>query len=330
MTMRVILSIAFIVLFFLFSGLGNADAPASQNVSVPTNDTAKATANDPSISQIVVLLIIVAILVLFAAVPLLLNMQLAHKHLERTDAVLGVFLDKHHEDLGDDTSLQIIKEYINAEPGGAPGTTRGTMALAIILIVGICLFFLMVYPSDLPNNNEIVKDVILTLTGALTSIVGFYFGGKGATDSNAAERKPSGQKPSEPIEPKAPGSVPTPPIKPERYSIKEDFTHQEKQYPKGTVMDLASIPEETRKEWIKNNRIELYVGDEVKDIHKELIQEDNKPKPGWYKIKSNFRYNDDRHIAGNIINLSHISAKLLEGWEKRGWIEPYSGSLAAP
>ena len=75
-------------------------------------------------------------------------------------------------------------------------------------------------------------------------------------------------------------------------------------------MDLADIPEETRKEWVKNNRIEFYVGDEVKDIHKDLIQEDNKPKPGWYKIKSNFRYNDDRYIAGNIINLNHISARV--------------------
>jgi len=318
--MRVILSIAFIVLFFVFSALGNADALASQNGSVPQDDSAPQA--EPSISQIVVLLIVVAILVLFAAVPLLQNMHLAHKHLERTDAVLGVFLEKHHEDLGDDTALQIIKEYINAEPGGAPGTTRGIMAIAIILIVGICMFFLMVYPS---NNQSVVKDVILTLTGALTSIVGFYFGGKGSTEAKASEPKSS-----EPIEPNAPESVPTPSIKPERYTIKEGFNYQDKQYPVGTVMDLADIPEETRKAWIKNNRIELYVGDEVEDIHKELIQADNKPKPGWYTIKSNFRYNDDRHIAGNIINLNHISARLLAGWEKRGWIEPYSGSLAAP
>ncbi|MCX6677208.1 MAG: hypothetical protein NTU95_04595 [Methanothrix sp.] len=322
MTMRVILSIAFIVLFFVFSALGNADALAAQNGSVPQNDSASQAG--PSTSSITALFVIVLILVLFATIPLLLNMHLAHKHLERTDAVLGVFLEKHHEELDGNTALQIIKEYINAEPGGAPGTTRGIMAIAIILIVGICLFFLMVYPSDL-SSNGIVKDVILTLTGALTSIVGFYFGGKGSTEAKASELKPS-----EPIKPNAPGSVPTPQIKPERYRIKEGFSYLDKQYPAGTVMDLADIPEETRKEWVKINRIEFYVGDEVKDIQKELIQEDSKPKPGWYRIKSNFRYNDDRHIAGNIINLNHISAKLLAGWEKRGWIEPYSGSLAAP
>lgn len=310
--MRVILSIAFMVLFFL-STSGNAETPVPQV--------------EPSTSSILVLSTIILILVLFAIIPLLLNMHLAHKHLERTDAVLGVFLEKNHEELGDDNSLQIIKEYINAEPGGAPGTTRGIMAIAIILIVGICLFFLMVYPT---NNADTIKDVILTLTGALTSIVGFYFGGKGSTEAKASEPKPS-----EPLKPKAPESLPTPslptlPIKPERYTIKEEFNHLDKQYPAGTVMDLADIPEETRKEWVENNRIEFYVGDEVKDIHKDLIQENNKPKPGWYKIKSNFRYNDDRYIAGNIINLSDISARVLAGWEKRGWIEPYSGSLAAP
>jgi hypothetical protein len=318
MTMRVLLSIAFIMLFIIISASVNA-LEAPNNSVAQNNSTSLAV---PSTSSITVLFIIVLILVLFATIPLLLNMHLAHKHLERTDAVLGVFLEKHHEDLGDETALQIIKEYINAEPGGAPGTTRGIMAIAIILIVGICLFFLMVYPS---NNKEVVKDVILTLTGALTSIVGFYFGGKGSAEAKATEPKPL-----EPPKPNASDSAPTLPIKPERYTIKEDFNHLDKQYLAGNVMDLADIPEETRKEWVENNRIEFYVGDEVKDIHKELIQEDNKPKPGWYKIRSNFRYNDDRYIAGNIINLSRISARVLAGWEKRGWIEPYSGSLAAP
>jgi hypothetical protein len=314
MTMRVILSIAFIVLFFLFSASANADAFVSQNES--------ASLGGPSDSAIWVLIVIVFAIVLFAFIPLLLNIHLAHKHLERTDAVLGEFLDKHHEDLGDDTALQIIKEYINAEPGGAPGTTRGIMAIGIILVVGICLFFLMVYPS---NNQGVVKDVILTLTGALTSIVGFYFGGKGSTETKPSEPKTMEPPQLNPAEP-----VPTLPKKPEKYKIIENFNCLDKQYPVGTVMDLANIPEETRKEWVENGRIELYVGDEVKDIHKELIQEDNKPKPGWYTIKYNFRYNDDRYIAGNIINLSKVSARVLAGWEKRGWIEPYSGSLAAP
>lgn len=315
--MRVILSIAFIVLFFLFCASVNADGAASNNGTVPKDDT-----TPPTTSSIAALFAVVLIIVLFATIPLLQNMHLAHKHIERTDAVVGKFLEQHHEDLDKDTTLQIIKEYINAEPGGAPGTTRGIMAIAIILVVGICLFFLMVYPS---NNKEVVKDVILTLTGALTSIVGFYFGGRGSTESKASEPKPPEPPKPNPTEP-----VTALPKKPEKYKIMETFSYLDKQYPAGTVMDLANIPEETRKEWIENKKIELYVGDEVTDIHKELTQEDNKPKPGWYKIKSNFRYNDDRYIAGNTVNLSKISAKVLAGWMKRGWIEPYSGSLAAP
>jgi hypothetical protein len=315
--MRAILSIALIVLFFLFSASVNADELVAKNGSVPKDES-----KPPSDSSITALFAVVLIIVLFATIPLLQNMHLAHKHIERTDAVVGKFLEQHHENLDKDTTLQIIKEYINAEPGGAPGTTRGIMAIAIILVVGICLFFLMVYPT---NNKEVVKDVILTLTGALTSIVGFYFGGRGSTESKASEPKPSEPPKPNPTEP-----VIALPKKPEKYKIMETFSNLDKQYPAGTVMDLADIPEETRKEWIENKKIELYVGDEVKDINKELTQEDNKPKPGWYKIKSNFRYNDDRYLAGNTINLSKVSAKVLAGWEKRGWVEPYSGSLAAP
>jgi len=102
MTMRVVLSIAFIVLFVLFIVSGNA--LASQNDSVPQNKTESQEV--PSPSSITVLFIIVLILVLFATIPLLLNMHLAHKHLERTDAVLGKYLEKNHEELSDDNALQ--------------------------------------------------------------------------------------------------------------------------------------------------------------------------------------------------------------------------------
>ena len=309
--MRAILFIALLMLLFLNMP---GDAQNKTDVIKP-----QATPSTPSI---IVLCSVILIMVLFAIIPMLINMHLAHQHLARTDEVLGKFLEKDHEQLSDDNVLQIIKEYINAEPGGAPGTTRGIMAIAIILIVGICLFFLMVYDT---RNENVVKDVILTLTGALTSIVGFYFGGKGSS-----EAKPSEIKPAEPAKPNASEPVPARTANPERYTIKETFNYQDKQYPAGTVMDLADVPEAVRKEWVENNRIELYVGDEVKEIQKELIQEDNKPKPGWYRIKLNFRYNDDRYIAGNVMNLTAISARVLAGWEKRGWIEPYSGSLAAP
>jgi hypothetical protein len=118
--------------------------------------------------------------------------------------------------------------------------------------------------------------------------------------------------------------------KSELYKIKEAFSYEDKQYFKDTKVDLADIPEEIRKDWVKDNKVEFYVGETVENIEKDLTTKDQKPKPGWYKIKSNFRYNDDRYLAGNITNLMDISARVLAGWEKSGWIEPYTGSLADP
>jgi hypothetical protein len=86
---------------------------------------------------------VVGILVLFAGVPLILNMVLAHRHLTRMHQTIEKFVDKHSEKIEEDKLVQIIQECIKADPSGAPGTARGTMALTILLIVGICLFFLL-------------------------------------------------------------------------------------------------------------------------------------------------------------------------------------------
>ena len=146
----------------------------------------------------------------------------------------------------------------------------------------------------------------------------------GPHSQNPQKQIPSGpKKPDESAQPKKEH-------KPELYIIKEAFSYEDKQYLKDAKVDLAYIPEEIRKDWVKNNKVEFYVGETVENIEKDLMTKDKKPKPGWYKIKSNFRYNDDRYLAGNIINLKDISARVLAGWEKSGWIEPYTGSLAVP
>jgi hypothetical protein len=301
-------SIIFIVLILLFL-TSNA---LSQNNANATVGKAAIDGNAPSTWE---LYAAVLIIVAFAVTPLLINMIMSHNHLSRMHATLDKYISTH-SDMEQDKLLQIVKECINADPSGAPGTARSTMALTISLIIGICLFFLLVHPSDLASNN-VVKDVILTLTGALTSIVGFYFGGKGI-DIKSSETASSA--------PRAPEPIPSKPVieerkvkeqKPERYSIKEDFIYQDKQYLKDTTMDLADIPENIRADWVKDKKVEYYVGQS-----KENIKEDLELGPGWYKIKSTFRYDDDRHIAGNIVNLNDIPASILAGWKKNGWIEP--------
>jgi hypothetical protein len=214
-----------------------------QNATTVKNATT-VTTNAPPYST-GMLILIVLILVFFALCPIMYNLNKAHQHLQRTDAALDKYLEYRKAKLGDDDkALQIITEYLNVDPGGSPGTIRGTMALTIILVVGICLFFLLTFPPS--GSSPIVKDVILTLTGALTSIVGFYFGGNGAVQPKI-EPTASGPKKteSEPAQPKK-----------ELYLIKESVIHEGIQYLKDAEVDLAGIPEEIRNEWIKARKVE--------------------------------------------------------------------------
>jgi hypothetical protein len=265
---------------------------------------------------------VILIMVAFAATPMLINMIMSHKHLTKMHETLDKFICVHSDKIEEDRLLMIMKEYINADPSGAPGTARGTIALTISLIVGVCLFFLLVHPSDSPSNG-VVKDVILTLTGALTSIIGFYFGGKGS-EEKASGTVASAPRASEPIP--SPPRTEEPKVeehKSERYAIKENFSYQDKQYLKDTVMDLGGIPENIRADWIKDKKVEYYVGE-----LKENMKEDLVLRPGWYKIRTNFRYDDDRYLAGNIVNLKDIPTSVLAGWKKNGWIEPVTSLMA--
>jgi hypothetical protein len=58
-------------------------------------------------------------------------------------------------------------------------------------------------------------------------------------------------------------------------------------------------------------------------LHKEL-----EGKPGWYKIKLDFHYQDDPYIKDNVINLTDVPASILDEWKKNKWVEPYTGPVA--
>ena len=87
-------------------------------------------------------------------------------------------------------------------------------------------------------------------------------------------------------------------------------------------MDLANVPTEILDGWLLNKKIEPYVG-EPKDVHQEL-----EGKPGWYKIKMDFHYQDDLYIKDNVMNLTDVPASILAEWKKNGWVEPYTGPVA--
>ena len=259
--------------------------------------------------------IFVVLLVFFAAVPLLVNMIMAHRHLGKMTDALREFIGKNVNEIDADKLIQIIHECVSADPNGAAGTIRGTMALTITLIVGTSLFFLVSYP---PKDPSTIKEVLLTLTGALTAVIGFYFGGKASETASIIQKAPEIKEKSPSEEPKA--EVP----KPKLYDIEENFTYGDKQYNKGEKMvDLSNIQVDILNGWVESKKVVPYVGDEKVERDKEL-----KDRPGWYKINTDFHYQDDLYISGNIMNLTDVPASILAEWIKNKWVEPYKGPVA--
>ncbi|HPQ43800.1 MAG TPA: hypothetical protein PKZ42_06175 [Syntrophales bacterium] len=72
---------------------------------------------------------------------------------------------------------------------GISGFRRATIALTLIIIIGISLFHLIVVKTEVNVSSEMVGNILSMLTGVVASIAGFYFGGKGALDTSSG--KPS-------------------------------------------------------------------------------------------------------------------------------------------
>jgi hypothetical protein len=96
-------------------------------------------------------------------------------------------------------TARLIKEYTTMKPIGVEGSVRAAMANSIIVILGVAVVYLLIFVPKI--DDSIVKEVLLILTGAISSIIGFYFGGRSGREAEA---------PSEPAE-KATSPPPNPP-----------------------------------------------------------------------------------------------------------------------
>jgi hypothetical protein len=96
-------------------------------------------------------------------------------------------LDKLPGEISPDQALRLKHELFDTKPTGIAGTTRSILAYSLLLVLGISVFHLLAATGD----EEALKyaDKILTvLAGALSSVIGFYFGSK-ATKEGAESRK---------------------------------------------------------------------------------------------------------------------------------------------
>jgi len=75
-----------------------------------------------------------------------------------------------------------LLKALNLGPTGLTGFTRGAIAVTLILILGIAVFHLIVLPPD--YVPDLAEKLLMLVAGTLTSIVGFYFGYKAASEAS--------------------------------------------------------------------------------------------------------------------------------------------------
>ncbi len=121
--------------------------------------------------------------------------------------LMKVLLDEARPRAGDPAlsmeEVAFLAKAIGQPPKSTPGLTRSMLALGLLTLIGIALAALIVGDSGIAD--DMLKTLLTALTAALTTIVGFYFGAKTATDAGSAAAQPSAP-PS--TAPRAPGPPP--------------------------------------------------------------------------------------------------------------------------
>lgn len=125
-----------------------------------------------------IILIYVLVVALFAGLPEILDICLAYNSVNKTQKrLIDKLIDKASLDNLDLKELKEFTKEIGKAPPGIPGLARATMALTVIVILGIAVFHILVKgaPGD---NSPIINNILSMLAGLLAAITGFYFGGK--------------------------------------------------------------------------------------------------------------------------------------------------------
>jgi hypothetical protein len=94
-------------------------------------------------------------------------------------------------------TLDTILFYITGKKG-APSIVRSTMALSLLFILGAVIFHLVIVVGITNNTASIVNNLLTILTGGVTAIIGFHFGGASARQSASQTETSTNREPNEP------------------------------------------------------------------------------------------------------------------------------------
>lgn len=151
------------------------------NSTLLTENSAIGIKNFTSSLQSWSIYLVVILLFAFSSLPILWNIKGFYNHLRD---VRNLLKDKLSTDCNQAELINLVNDSLVFHSHGMQGITRGTMALTLSVILGTAIFLLIANPYNLKDTTILstLKDILLALTGAISSIIGFYFGGR-ATQS---------------------------------------------------------------------------------------------------------------------------------------------------
>ncbi len=130
-------------------------------------------------------------------VPLYIDQNWANKTNVTLMAKIDSIKDSH---FSEDTKKELIEKIIDAaqEPRGVVGTTRRTLAVSILLVIGITVFIIVL----ISDQTDLINTTLASLTSVFATVIGFYFGGSQAKDilnqtAQSANVPPAPSAPSE-------------------------------------------------------------------------------------------------------------------------------------
>jgi hypothetical protein len=148
---------------------GNATTTSQPMTSEPTTSQVL---QNPYVFSLAILL-----LFLFASFPIIWNMHKYYNHVAVMEGIL-----KEKVTAGDKELSNIFAQCEMTGTTGFQGIGRVTLALTLCMIVGLGVLSLFANPGTKDDTNgQFVKDILLALTGTISSIIGFYFGGRGSS-----------------------------------------------------------------------------------------------------------------------------------------------------
>ena len=143
-------------------------------------------------AEIVVYITVVALLM---GVPWVIDIIMAYKS---QGEIRRLLINKASVNGITPTELRELLKACKEAPGGIQGLSRASMALSVILILGIAIFHLLVNGKGTDGESQIISNVLSLLGGLLAAITGFYFGGRAAEEKADKVAEKGAEKPTPP------------------------------------------------------------------------------------------------------------------------------------